>query len=199
MTPAATERVWELNGAFLALELEGGARIEGFFLDWNQPEIIRLSSSDGSQDVPVSLIVRAAIGDEEITPLDLSAARERWLESLVTEDVTPSPVLVGGLSLLVPGSGHLVLGEPRVFAACFAVDSLLIASAVYSVRTEDFSALVPLAFADVLLRVFTSQDAISKASSRRRKAEITAFLLPGGGGVGIHCCASKTDVAVAGR
>ena len=159
----------------LVLELQGGARVEGWYVGVDRG-VLRLSGHDRFADVPVSLVTRVT-RDGAAMPLslfldevsqaqaDLDAFREH-------PPAHPPPLAVAGVSMLYAGAGHAALGDWKGAAGWAAVDTGILAVAAWNVWGDDRpAAALPALALSALIKAAAAGEAAHIARRRRRRME----------------------------
>lgn len=171
------------------VELRGGGDVEGS-VHTATVDQLSLMSEGQLVDIPLVLVETAWIGERVLTPEELAAELQAYVEhDLARRDLgphmrRPPPVVVGTASVLWPGSGHLMLGDVPSFAGYALVDAGLIGAGLWFALGEGTPGpLIPLAALDAGVRLHAAADA-SRTARRRRGAVVVGPTDDGGWTVG---------------
>ena len=165
--------------------LRGGEVVHGT-VHRADPETLVLSGDDQMFEVPLALVESAIVDGRDLTPdalRDEVAAYVEWdlaRRQLTEHERRPPPAAVATASIIWPGSGHLLLGDPKGFVGYAVVDAALLgAGAWFALGEQNAAPLLPLAALDAGVRVYAAADATRTA--RRRRGTLTLGTLDTGG------------------
>ncbi|MCP4806497.1 MAG: hypothetical protein GY913_08710 [Proteobacteria bacterium] len=169
----------------MRVQLRGGDEVVGA-VHTADADVLVLSGDNQLTEIPLALVETAWIEDREVDRDALGQELEAYVEwDLARRELgpalrTPAPPFVATASILWPGSGHLMLGDPKGFVGYAVVDAALIGAGVwFAVGEGNAAPLLPLAAIDAGVRVYAAADA-TRTARRRRKA-LTLGPVEGGG------------------
>jgi len=174
------------SGDEVRVELRGGGELSGYALTASETAL-ELSNAQGHVEVPTALVSRAWVEGVELDPSryrqDVEAFHAAQLAARSAEGLRTPPVLVvGAASAIWPGTGHLLLGQPREFLAYSAVELALLGIGAYWVLGPQLlGPLIPLAFLDIGFRAYAVAETTREA--RKRRAFVSLAPRPAGGAV----------------
>lgn len=173
------------SGDEVQFELRGGGEVQGYALQAESDHLV-VSNSDAVYQVHTALVTRVWVAGVELDVdtyhRDLDTFRRAQLEARgLGPDARrpPPPWVVGGASLLWPGSGHLLLGDLPQFIGYSCVEIAFLGIAAYWVfGAQLYGPLIPLALLDGTFRAYAAADTVR--SAKRRRAQLV--LAPGSDG-----------------
>lgn len=160
-------------GDQMHLELVGDGEVTGMLAEVGTQSLV-LTGGNQRTEVPLALVEAAWVDG---APMDLPTLhrevgdlhhrQELQLAALAAH--TPNPFLVVGSSLLLPGSGHLMLGERSEGWGYIAVTSIIWGTGAWLMYSENYQPLLPLAGVDLLFRTYATADAAILTRQRRTR------------------------------
>ena len=168
------------------VELVAGGELEGRVLEGDD-EAFTLTFDNRAEAVPWALVGEAWVNGESIPVpqlqrevLEFDLARQ----PLLPDRRWPHPVVVGGASILWPGTGQLLLGDVGSFVGYSAIELGLLGGMAWWVLVEqNASPLVTLGALSMAFRIWSAADAVYVTKKRRS----TVAVMPApGGGIGLY-------------
>ncbi len=168
----------------LVLDLPAGVEVSGQIVSADEEEII-LSEGNERHVVPWVLIEQASVNGQSVSVSQLQREAQTWeVQHEVDLSHLPAPPvgLVIAASLVWPGTGQLLLGDPRGFLAYSGVEVVLLSVAAYNLFVvEQTGPLLPLAGVDALFRIYSAYEAQQTARKRRTPLHLSVLPRPHGG------------------
>ncbi len=154
-------------GEELELTLVGDVVVAGTFRTTDGEQLV-LTVDGEPLEVALGLVEQATRDGLSLEPADLRAEAAVWAAAQVPPGPVPHPLLAGTASALLPGSGHLLLGDWRTWAGYAVVDgSLLALASWYAFREQAPRATATFLLLDGIFRVYAVREAVRDAQTRR--------------------------------
>ncbi len=163
------------SGVPLQVILHGGVVVDGSFISF-QSGILRMASETGIKEVELSTVDRLLVEGLAVSIDEFNMALRDWRATIRNlYPRPPSPAMVGALSLLWPGSGHLALGKARSFVGYTVVELGLVGTGVYLYNSGNSAQIIPLLVLDALFRAYAFNQAVRESNRRRRLLLVRSF------------------------
>ncbi len=174
--PAAVPEV--CDGLPLQVEALGGETFVGAFVII-EDDVLALSTRQGIVEIPIPVITNVVVDGLSYSRDAFLEGVRLWAEAVRAEALrTPSPLVVGGLSVLWAGAGPAALGDWDAFLAYTVLETSFIGAGAVMVANEQYGPLLPLAALDVLLHVWAGSDAVRESRRRRRRMRLATAAMP---------------------
>ena len=170
------------NNDHLILELDGGERVEGWYLKVDEDVIVMSVPETGTTArIPTAIVKSAAVNNQPM-PLDAfkSEVEEEWgkiVEWRLNPPPHPSPVLVGGVGFLLAGTGHAWLGEKRIAVPMMIADTALMSTLAVEASghgTGRVDIFFTAALLSTLFKTYAMTEGFRQAKKRRVKLGFSA-------------------------
>ncbi len=153
-------------GEVLELDLAGDVLVSGTFRSSDGQRLV-LTVQGQPLEIDLDLVEAASRNGLALDSEALRTEAIAWAEAQIPQGPSPHPALVGTASALWPGSGHLILREPRTWAGYALVDASLLALAGwYGFREQSPKAALMLLVLDGVFRVYSVREAVLDARRR---------------------------------
>jgi hypothetical protein len=162
----------------MTLSLAGDLVVTGNFRS-TDGQVLTLLVDGKALDFDLALVESAQHEGDVIDPETLRTQAEDWAMARIELGPRPHPLLVGAASAILPGSGHLILRDWRIWAGYAIVDGALLGLASwFGFHEQARGPATTFLVIDGIFRVYAVQEAVRDARRRRPADPIGSKSLP---------------------
>ena len=169
----------------LTLSLDGGEALTGWFVRAEADAVVlSVRGLPAPTRVPLDIVSAVSCNGQTWRMVqfrqEVSAAHRAWLAWLVDPPPHPPAILVAAPSLVLPGTGHAMLGEWKEAGSYMIADLVVLGVGALELHgSQRLGVLVPLAGIGLLLRGSAAADAVRMASRRAKRLRDARAIVAG--------------------
>jgi hypothetical protein len=159
----------------LALELDGGETIDGWFVRSGGDHVfVHLPSTGDTERIPLSMLKAVEVNghavEAETFAQELVVAHNEWLYLRANPPVQPPAAVVALSSLALAGSGHAWLGDWENAPGLLVADTIGMGVFAWEMgHAQRLNVLVGTAAVSIIMKAYGANKSARKARARRRK------------------------------